>query len=51
MITVNVNQATLNLLKAPNKKYLLDNIDKIFTPKSIDFFILELETRIRNYTS
>ena len=48
MITVNVNQATLNLLKAPNKKYLLDNIDKIFTPKSIDFFILELETILLN---
>ncbi|MBN1250585.1 MAG: PAS domain S-box protein [Bacteroidales bacterium] len=39
---LNVNTATLNLLKSPNKKYLLQNLHKIFNEKSFNFFINEL---------
>jgi len=41
--TLNINKATLGMLKAPNKEYLINNIVKTFNEKSFEFFIEELE--------
>jgi len=48
--TLNVNQATIDMLKADSKEYLFKNINKILNKKSYDFFIDELVAIINNKT-
>jgi len=45
---LDVNEATLTMLKAPSKEYLFNNIEKILNKKSNDFFIDELEALLLN---
>jgi len=47
---LNINQATLDMLKAPSKEYLLNNLNKILNKKSYDFFIDELVAILKNET-
>ena len=48
MKIINVNKATLTLLKAPSKEYLFNNIDKVLNKKSYSFFIEELGAILLN---
>jgi len=47
---IDVNKATVDMLKADSKEYLFKNIDKVLNKKSYDFFIDELVAILKNET-